>query len=406
MTPNGSPEALLNAAGGARLPFRPIPSQSTDPVKRHGHEPSPPPLPLLAIDPTTLMFRAVPEMEWVVQDWLPVGYTTIHYGDGGVGKTLLAQQLMTSCAAGRPWCGLAVMRCRTFGFFCEDDTDELHRRQDRINDALGLQFSDLADMRWASGVGADNRLLTFTPDGSPVLTHRYRDLLEQAQAFQARLIVVDTAADTFGGNENARPEVRQFIGHALNHLAREIKGAVLLNAHPSRSGMSQSGDMDGGSTAWSNSARSRWSLMRPKSEDDDAQDTNERVLTRRKANYASIGDEIRLRWQQGVLLPTQQGGRVTMSTIDRAAAETVFLDLLDEQPAQGRHVSASRNAGNFAPKAFSKAQGRNGHSRREFEQAMESLFSSGTIIVSEYGRPGDRRTGIIRNPEAEGNSDD
>ncbi len=50
-----------------------------------------------------------------------------------------------------------------------------------------------------------------------------------------------------------------------------------------------------------------------------------------------------------------QGCSVSTPSINRAAAEAVFLDLLDEQARQGRHVSASRNAGNFAPKAFSKA---------------------------------------------------
>ncbi len=86
------------------------------------------------IDPTTWHGVAVPEREWIVQDWLPVGHVTLLYGDGGVGKTLLAQQLMTSCATGSPWCGLAVQKCRVFGMFCEDDADELHRRQAAILD--------------------------------------------------------------------------------------------------------------------------------------------------------------------------------------------------------------------------------------------------------------------------------
>ena len=65
----------------------------------------------------------------------------------------------------------------------------------------------------------------------------------------AQLVVIDTAADTFGGNENVRPHVRQFIA-LLTRLALERDGAVLMLAHPSVTGRT-SGSGDGGSTAWS-----------------------------------------------------------------------------------------------------------------------------------------------------------
>jgi hypothetical protein len=103
----------------------------------------PPPPPMTVINPCSLQGLQVPERQWVVQDWMPVGYTTALYGDGGTGKTLLAQQLMTSCATGRPWLGLAAKRCKVFALFCEDDENELHRRQDAINQQYGIDFSDL-----------------------------------------------------------------------------------------------------------------------------------------------------------------------------------------------------------------------------------------------------------------------
>lgn len=88
--------------------------------KREAEEPEP----MRIIDPCSLQGLIVPERQWIVQDWLPVGYTTALYGDGGTGKTLLAQQLMTSCTTGCPWLGLAVQRCKVLGLFCEDDEDE------------------------------------------------------------------------------------------------------------------------------------------------------------------------------------------------------------------------------------------------------------------------------------------
>ena len=44
-----------------------------------------------------------PDREWVIKDWLPKGYVTALYGDGGVGKSLLVQQLATCVATGKPF---------------------------------------------------------------------------------------------------------------------------------------------------------------------------------------------------------------------------------------------------------------------------------------------------------------
>ena len=92
--------------------------------------------------------------------------------------------------------------------------------------------------------------MTFARGGGE-LTPFHSHVLEAALDLEARLVIVDTAADTFGGNENDRSQVRQFVSRALGSIAQKINGAVLLCAHPSRSGLS-SGEGDGGSTGWSN----------------------------------------------------------------------------------------------------------------------------------------------------------
>jgi RecA-family ATPase len=371
-------------------------------------QPHAPPVyePLTVIDPTSLFGIPVPERRWLVHGWLPVGHTTIDYGDGGVGKTLLAQQLLTSCAAGVPWCGLAVEQCRVFGMFCEDDPDELHRRQDAINGFHGLNFGDLNAARWVSGVGSDNVLADFDYEGNMQLTERYHDIMREAKAFRARLVILDTAADLFGGNENDRKQVRRFIGQALNSIAREIDGAVLLNAHPSRTGMAAGGSGDGGSTAWSNTARSRWSLTRPDESDSGDVDPHERILTKRKSNYSSVGDTIRLRWQDGVLAaPDAVTSRFTRAS-RRDECEALFMTMLDRSDAQGRQLSHSRNAGNFAPLVFSKAPDRQDFKKRDFEAAMEALFASKVIEVRSYGKPSDNTRKIARVIVPNGVSDD
>jgi RecA-family ATPase len=354
------------------------------------------------INPVSLAVVPVPCRQWIVEDWLPVGCVTANYGDGGTGKTLLAQQLMTSTALGGIWCGRDVMRCRSFGLFCEDDEAELHRRQSAICAGYGVSLNDLEAMRWVSGVGQDNALMTFEGDGA-YTTPLYDAIKKAAIDHGARLVVLDTAADLFAGNENDRHQVRRFIGQ-LNRLAIDTGGAVLLNAHPSRTGLN-TGNLDGGSTAWSNSVRSRWSLARPAVGEGKQKDPDARVLSRRKANYARIGEDIALRWEEGVLVPLNATGSATGRT-DRAAAEIVFLDLLASRWEQGVYVSHNNRAGNYAPNMFDKCAENRGYGVKDFEGAMGRLFDVKRIVAEPYGRSGDVRQRIALAADAGGAPDE
>src|SRR4029079_1534383 len=101
---------------------------------------------------------------------------------------------------------------------------------------------------------------------------------------------LDTLADFFAGDEISRTHARQFIG-MLRGLAIEFERCILLLAHPQLSGMS-SGSGTSGSTAWSNSVRSRLYLERVKDDRGVEQDTDARVLKTMKANYSAVGTEI------------------------------------------------------------------------------------------------------------------
>jgi hypothetical protein len=117
--------------------------------------------PLTPIDPTTLADIPVPERQWLVPNWIPMARATSLYGAGGEGKTLLAQMLATACAIGAKWLGLPIRKCNVLLYFCEDDLDEMHRRQVDINGHYGCTFADLGAMRWLPRLGEDNTLMTF-----------------------------------------------------------------------------------------------------------------------------------------------------------------------------------------------------------------------------------------------------
>jgi len=337
-------------------------------------------------DPSIFEGRA-PDRRWLVQDWIPWGHVTMLSGDGGIGKSLLLQQLLTCAAIGQDWLGQGVTPVKTLGVFCEDDVDELHRRQDAINQLYGIEYKDLANMRWMCRLGMDNAIMIFPQRDSPGdRTVFCQQVVNTTKEFGAHLIGLDALHDLFSGNENARPQARQFI-HTLSFIAAEIDGAVLLTAHPSLSGLSSGSGMSG-STAWNNAVRSRLYLKKPNADDDGDVEENDRILKREKANYAGIGDEIRLTWANGVMNhhPEEMGVDVAAKA---SQASRVFTTLITDSIKNGVNLSASPLARNYAPKRFSKlpADVRENLTKKDFDGAMRRSLKKGEIETVEYGPP-------------------
>jgi RecA-family ATPase len=252
----------------------------------------------------------------------------------------------------------------------------------------------LKDIIWLPRLGDDNMLMVFGSRGRGELTSLHEQMIEAARDHRARLVIIDTVADTFGGNENDRGQVRQYVSRALGSIALAIDGAVVALAHPSRAGLA-TGDGDSGSTGWSNAFRSRLFLTTPAADDGARPDIHARVLQRKKANYASRNDEIKLRWSEGVLVVDQPEAGFS-ATFGRRSVEDVFLGLLDALTAEERPLSAADRAGNFAPAIFERRPEREGYKRADFRRAMEALFARGIIANVEYGRKGDERRKIVR----------
>jgi RecA-family ATPase len=333
------------------------------------------------IDPRTWAGKPVPVRDWLVEPWIPMCYVTALYGDGGSGKTLLAHQLLTAVATGREWLGIRIKQTRAFGLLCEDLESDLHISQERINAAYWLSYGQLGDLRLWPSVGFDNLLMTF--DGRETATGKltafFDHLLDEIMSFGARFVVLDTAADLYGGNENNRSQARQFVANACGRIAREIDGAVLLCAHPSLGGMA-SGTGSSGSTAWNNTVRSRLYLTLPKAEDGEERDPDLRLLTRLKANYARVGEAIPLRWTDGVLVPVSSDDQASTD----AALALLILDDIDRAWNEGAPYSD-------APQARSRyilahLPRRLGRTKSEVERAYLALLDSGHLRVEMRDR--------------------
>jgi hypothetical protein len=126
-------------------------------------------------------------------------------------------------------------------------------------------------------------------------------------------------------------------------------------------------------------------------------DFDARILERMKTNYAARGEQLKLRWRNGVIIPDGRAMPSVATSIGLANAKTAFLKLTQEFADQKRPVSSKSRASNYSPREFEKlpADQRMGFHKADFEKAMNALFSEKAIENVDYGRRGDERTKIV-----------
>ena len=272
-------------------------------VRRDWQNPRPAPIDEFApFSPAKWRGQTAPSINWLVKDCFIKGTVGILAGDGGLGKSLLLQQLQTACALGVPWLGMGTERCDSLALYCEDDEHELHRRQERINHHYGCTMDDLAGVHMESRPGRDCVMMQFKQwGGDGRKTMMFDQLAHAAIDRKVRVVILDTVADVFSGNEVDRNQPRTFI-RALRQLALKIQGVVILTQHPSNEGMS-SGTGRSGSTGWHNSVRSRQYLTKPKGTED--QQTDERLLKTMKQNAGKFGGKMSVTWCDGCFVLTE-----------------------------------------------------------------------------------------------------
>ena len=321
--------------------------------------------------------------EWIVPDWIPKGVVSSLSGDGGMGKTLIAQQLLYATGIGGKWLGLDVPAVRGLGVFCEDDEDELHRRHNSIKTDLGHPIGNPFTDTWIwPRVGYDNLLVTFDRDNKPLISPFFAKVMKHVLDKKIGLLVLDTIADLFGGNEIIRAQVNFFIKATCGAFIKQAKDAgfvltILLLSHPSQAGRN-SGSGESGSTAWNNAVRARLYLTRP---EDGLPE--QRVLTRKKSNYSVSGDDVKLDliWKDGVLKLASSSNAVAVKSIENQIIQMVGIAWDAGRPYHGKRGEGMRfldgevvkNSGDRAPV-------------EAIIEALKNVKNTGSIILINTGK--------------------
>jgi RecA-family ATPase len=331
-----------------------------------------------------------PDRIWRLAHWLSVG-PTLFAGRGGTGKSLVAQTLATAFVIAQNYLDEVSEPIKVLAWFCEDDHDELWRRQVAICDYFSIKLSDLeGKLVIEPRLGCENTL--FAPVyGTPQWTPLKDELREQMNDYGADLLIADNTSHLYGCNENSRHEVTKFV-NGLCGLVTQRPVSQLIMSHPAKSGDSEFS----GSTAWENSVRMRWfmgaTLPDQPEPEEDQQDPNVRYIAKRKTNY-SVMDYRKLIFDLGVFKPENAPGDVSHRynyALRREGAEVAVLSAVTKFTAQSIRVVDARNSPDSLVAKMRAAKLMQDYSPKEIGDAIAALRLAGRLIEAPVGTNANR----------------
>ncbi len=334
---------------------------------------------LVPMDWDALQSRAPEPTEWRYEGWLPEGTVTLLSANGGVGKSNLSLQLGVAMAHGMSLFDIQTKPSKVLILSGEDEARTVHFRVANICQDLGLTMSELRDRLVVYDLTQTDCVLW--KDGGT--TERMQWLADVTVASKANVVIIDNASDVFAANENDRTEVRGFM-RALNLIANVTRAAVLLLAHVDKASVRAGAGLDSnttfsGSTAWNNSARSRWAMVR---------DANNVVLRHEKCNLGPLQEELRIEFDPGSKVFKRFGtspGLKAAAVLVRNTQRAAILRLIGDASSSGANLSTNINANNNAFVALREAPGFPAQiNRKEFFALVRELEYENLIAQQTY----------------------
>ena len=327
---------------------------------------------------------------WRFDGWLPEGTVTLLSANGGVGKSNLSLQLGVAMAHGMSLFDIETKPSKVLILSGEDEARTVHFRVANICADLGLSMAELRDRLVVYDLTQADCVLW--KDGGT--TERMQWLADVTVATKANVVIIDNASDVFASNENDRTEVRGFM-RALNLIANVTRAAVLLLAHVDKASVRGGAGLDSnttfsGSTAWNNSARSRWAMVR---------DADTVVLRHEKCNLGPLQEELRIEFDPGAKVFKRFGtspGLKAAATLVRNTQRAVILKLIGRAAGEGLNLSMKANAAatNIFNVLGTDPEFPNHLARKDFFSILRDLENENLITQETYKKhnrmPGQR----------------
>lgn len=340
--------------------------------------------------------REPPQRAWHIEHWLTEGLTLLS-GNGGIGKTLLAQTIATALCLKRNFVDCVTNELKVLFWACEDSHDELWRRQVAICRYFDVNMADLEGKLIIEPRSGQENSLYLPIMGTPTWTPLRKELEAQMHDYGANMLMLDNLGQTYGCSENDRHAVTAF----LNGFAA-ISPVTLLLGHPAKA----QGSEFSGSTAWENAVRMRWYLGtqlpdQKQEEEGEEEDANVRYLAKRKTNY-TVRDFRKLTYQDGVFVPerSEQGHSFT----DRytyaqrlEGAEEAVLHAIAELKTISMYGRAAPTSPDYLPKKMIQMKLTGAYLEREIRDALNRLLLRQRVSEVKVGLLSNRqpRMGIV-----------
>jgi KaiC/GvpD/RAD55 family RecA-like ATPase len=282
----------------------------------------------------------MPPPEWLIHGIMPAGGLIGLYGPPGIGKSFLAIDFAMSIGSGGYWQARPVVRGPVLYIGAEGGTGVSKRAKAWLLDR-GVKSRD-AKVMW---------LLESLPiHGDSADVDRVMDRLTEEVNIHPSLVIIDTLARCFDGDENQQEDMGRFVAGA-DRFRTEFDATVIVVHHTRLDG-----ERERGNTAFRGAADTMMSMKREK---------GHLWLTCNKQKdseeFAAI--ELKLKpvpeTESCVILPTR--------TVRVQAKTDRIIEILRKNKA-------------LSPLAWEQACGSTGISRSTFKRRVVDLKESGEII--------------------------
>ena len=319
--------------------------------------------------------REVTEIEWVIDGVLSVGAPAGLFAAGGAGKGYFIQQMAACVATGKDFFGLKVKQGPTLSIYCEDDLDELHRRQKAICEVHDIDYKSLDDVHMVSRITEPNSfLITFDHSNVGTPTEFFHRLEAEIARIRPVLVTFDTSGDAFAGNENDKAQVNQLLKGLIGALSVKYQCSFVLTGHTPKSNSQFAGHM-----AWENSVRHRVFI-------DHNRDSGIRDVMLSKSNRAKEGLLFKLNWSDGCLQQVADNSFVEGEKARKIKSDA--LALIELFWNRNTNINMARS-GNYAPKQMNElgTKKKINWPVEAYEEILEALFDEGAIeLVQGHNR--------------------
>lgn len=177
-----------------------------------------------------------PPREVVVSGMMPAGRVGGLVAMGGLGKSTLACLLGASVASGRDFIGFPSNQGPVLIVGAEDESEEFHRRLNRIIRDWPLSDRELAtkNLYFESRTGTRNLLTESKKGGEVEKTKLAEQIISAARLINGlKLVILDPGSRFRGGEENSAEDTTRFV-ETLEYISIETNTAILLVHHANK----------------------------------------------------------------------------------------------------------------------------------------------------------------------------